>query len=108
MASMMITSPMTSRVMSGQPVKAPAARAPVRVARTVSCSAQQQQSPAVGAIAAAALAAAMTFGQVDAALADVSGLTPCSESKQFAKREKNELKSLDKRLKNVRCFTELW
>ena len=105
MAAMM-TSPLTSRVMSGQPVRAPSARATsMRVARPmVSCSAQQQ-SPAVGAIAAAALAAAVTFGQVDAAFADVSGLTPCSESKQFAKREKNELKALDKRLKNVRCPT---
>ena len=85
----------------GQPVKAPTVRAPLRVARPVACSAQQQ-SPAVGAIAAAALAAAVSFGQVDAAFADVAGLTPCSESKQFAKREKNELKALDKRLKNVR------
>lgn len=33
--------------------------------------------------------------------ADVSGLTKCSESKQFAKRQKNELKALDKRLKLV-------
>ena len=97
---------LTSRVMTGQPVKAPTARAPVRVARPVSCSAQQQ-SPAVGAIAAAALAAAVSFGQVDAAFADVAGLTPCSESKQFAKREKNELKALDKRLKNVRPDREL-
>ena len=73
----------------------------MRMARPVACSAQQQK-PMVGAIAAAALAAALTFGQVDAAFADVAGLTPCSESKGFAKRQKNELKALDKRLRNVR------
>jgi len=86
-------------VFKGQPLKAPTARAPMRVARAVACSAQQQK-PAVGAIAAAALAAAVSFGQVDAAYADIAGLTPCSESKGFAKRQKNELKALDKRLKN--------
>lgn len=81
-------------------MRASAARAPMRVSRPVVCSAQQK--PVVGAIAAAALAAALTFGQVDAALADVAGLTPCSESKGFAKRQKNELKALDKRMKLVR------
>ena len=53
-------------------------------------------------MAAAALAAALAFGSVEAAKADISGLTPCSESKGFAKRQKNELKALDKRLKKVR------
>ena len=43
----------------------------------------------------------MAFGSVDAAKADISGLTPCSESKQFAKREKNEIKALTKRLGKV-------
>jgi hypothetical protein len=42
------------------------------------------------------------FGNVEAAYADISGLTPCSESKAFAKREKGELKTLNKRLKQVR------
>merc|ERR1711862_651214 len=31
--------------------------------------------------------------------ADISGLTPCAESKAFAKRKKQELKDLEKRLK---------
>lgn len=125
------------------------------------CSAQQQERPQFGSVlAAAALAAAVSLGSVEAAQvgslarsiplfisylprftchasqlddaclhlsrlrlrldncpisvpslpfdltlgeqADVSGLTKCSESKQFAKRQKNELKSLDKRLKLVR------
>ena len=90
----------------GQALRAPAARAPMRVARPVACSAQQQK-PAAGAIAAVALAAALTVGQVDSAYADVAGLTPCSESKGFAKRQKNELKALDKRLKNVSCHSRL-
>jgi len=51
------------------------------------------------AAAAAALAIAFGFGQVDAAYADVAGLTPCSQSKAFAKRKKNEVKGLNKRLK---------
>ncbi|CAA2934410.1 photosystem I reaction center subunit III, chloroplastic-like [Olea europaea subsp. europaea] len=33
------------------------------------------------------------------ASADISGLTPCKESKQFAKREKQELKKLESSLK---------
>lgn len=55
------------------------------------------------AVAAAALAAVIGFGQVNAAKADISGLTPCSESKAYQKRLKNELKALNKRLKNVRA-----
>jgi len=51
------------------------------------------------AAAAAALAVAFGFGTVDSAYADVAGLTPCSESKAFAKRKKNEVKALSKRLK---------
>jgi photosystem I subunit III len=72
----------------------------VRAARAVSCSAESQKQVGT-AIAAAALAAAVGFGSVDAAYADVAGLTPCSESKAFAKREKNEVKALNKRLKQV-------
>ena len=72
------------------------------VARAASCSAEERAPLQLGkAVAAAALAAAMTFGSVDAAKADISGLTPCSESKQFAKRQKNEVKALTKRLGKV-------
>ncbi|CAO2815588.1 unnamed protein product [Amaranthus hypochondriacus] len=35
----------------------------------------------------------------DAAMADIAGLTPCKESKQFAKREKQSLKKLETALK---------
>lgn len=71
-------------------------------AARVVCSAERQEaSKQLGtAAAAAALAVAFGFGQVDAAYADVAGLTPCSQSKAFAKRQKNELKALTKRLKN--------
>jgi hypothetical protein len=70
----------------------------VAVARPVSCSAQKEKATAV---AAAALAVALSFGQVDAAYADVAGLTPCSESKAFQKREKKEIATLQKRLKQA-------
>ncbi|PSC72813.1 Photosystem I reaction center subunit III [Micractinium conductrix] len=78
--------------------KAPVARAPV--ARAVSCSAEKKEASTVAGVAAAALALTFSFGAVDAAYADVAGLTPCSESKAFAKRKKNEVKALNKRLKN--------
>lgn len=51
------------------------------------------------ALTAAALAAVLSFGAVEQAKADVSGLTPCSQSKGFQKRQKNEIKGLQKRLK---------
>lgn len=77
------------------------AKRPAVVAR-VSCSAERQETvnKLGSAAAAAALAVAFSFGSADAAFADVAGLTPCSESKAFAKRKKNEVKGLNKRLKN--------
>lgn len=55
--------------------------------------------------AAVALSAVVSLGAVDAASADVAGLTPCSESKAFAKQQKKEVKALEKRKKNVRSST---
>ena len=71
--------------------KAAAARAPV--ARAVCCSAEKQEAgkQVVTGVAAAALALTVGFGSVDAAYADVAGLTPCADSKAFAKRKKNEV-----------------
>ena len=70
--------------------------------RPVVCAAQRAEGPKPAtALAAAALAVALGLGSVDAARADIAGLTPCSESKAFAKREKNELKALEKRMKQV-------
>jgi photosystem I subunit III len=70
-------------------------------ARAVVCSAERQEATKQMGTAAAAAALAMVvgFGSVDAAYADIAGLTPCSESKAFAKRKKNEVKGLQKRLK---------
>eukprot|EP00897_Mesotaenium_endlicherianum_P000573 jgi/Mesen1/10516/ME000083S10012 len=73
-------------------------------ARTV-CSVEKEQTVAVTAgrtAAAVALAAILSTGSFAApqdALADISGLTPCKESKAFAKREKNEIKKLNSRIK---------
>ncbi|XP_021775586.1 photosystem I reaction center subunit III, chloroplastic [Chenopodium quinoa] len=58
----------------------------------------------VGANAAAALALSSVLLSSwtvapDAAMADIAGLTPCKESKQFAKREKQALKKLQSSLK---------
>ena len=80
----------------------PAAR--TVVPRKVVCHAHRQESvKQIGsALAATALAAALSLSAVDAAKADVAGLTPCSESKPYAKRQKNEVKALQKRLKQVR------
>ncbi|KAL4534634.1 hypothetical protein Ndes2526B_g05568 [Nannochloris sp. 'desiccata'] len=76
------------------------AKRPVAAARVV-CSAENKDASKQLGTAAAAAALALTFGltAVDAAYADVAGLTPCSESKAFAKRKKNEVKALNKRLK---------
>lgn len=51
--------------------------------------------------AALALSSILVSSTVPAlpALADISGLTPCKESKQFAKREKQSLKKLESSLK---------
>ena len=59
------------------------------------------------ALTAAALAAVMGFSSVQEADADVSGLTPCSESKGYAKRQKNEVKGLQKRLKQVQTSNRI-
>lgn len=71
------------------------------VARSAVCSAQKEGKFLGKALTAAALAAVLSFGAVEQAKADVSGLTPCSQSKGFQKRQKNEIKGLQKRLKQV-------
>jgi len=53
----------------------------------------------VAPAAAAALALVVGLGNVQPAAADIAGLTPCSQSKAFAKLEKKEVKTLEKRLK---------
>ena len=71
------------------------AKRPVAAARVV-CSAERQEVGKLATVAAtAAMAVAFSFGTVDAAFADVAGLTPCSESKAFAKRQKNRGQGLE-------------
>merc|ERR1711907_813173 len=52
-------------------------------------------------LAAVALAATISVSNVEEAQAkkDISGLTPCAKSKPYAKREKQAVKALTKRLK---------
>lgn len=71
--------------------------------RQVVCqAARPEPAKQLGNVAAATiLAAALSFTAVDAAKADIAGLTPCSQSKAYAKRQKNEIKGLNKRLKQV-------
>ena len=70
------------------------------VINKVVCSAEKNGAQQMGkAAAAVALSAVLGLTAVDAAMADVAGLTPCSESKAFAKRKKQEIKGLNKRLK---------
>lgn len=66
------------------------------------CQAAKEGVNAQQLVAAAALATALSLGAVDAAKADISGLTPCSKSKAFAKLEKKELKKLTQRKKQAR------
>ncbi|KAF5472120.1 hypothetical protein F2P56_008861 [Juglans regia] len=49
--------------------------------------------------AALALSSIILSAPVPAAMADIAGLTPCKESKQFAKREKQQIKKLESSLK---------
>lgn len=80
-----------------------------RSSRTVLCAVQEGADVREGvlgagkaAIAAAALAAVVSFGAVEDAKADIAGLTPCSESKQYARRQKKEISGLTKRLAKVK------
>ena len=69
------------------------------VNRAVVCAADKTEQLGKAA-AAVVLSAVIGLTVVDAAQADVAGLTPCSQSKAFAKRKKQEVKALNKRLKN--------
>ncbi|XP_078433728.1 photosystem I reaction center subunit III, chloroplastic-like [Wolffia australiana] len=68
----------------------------------ITCSAAQQNdtpSPLKAVTAAVALSAVLLSAPVGPAAADIAGLTPCKESKAFAKREKQALKKLEVSLK---------
>lgn len=65
-----------------------------------SSSCDEQSSCNLKAFSAAlALSSVLLSVPVLPASADISGLTPCKESKQFAKREKQQIKKLESSLK---------
>jgi photosystem I subunit 3 len=69
---------------------------------SASCDETETVAQAAGKLATALAMAAIVGGSdmaVPEARADVAGLTPCKESKGFAKREKQEIKKLESRLK---------
>jgi len=82
----------TSSVASTRAVRPSVARR-----ANVVCSAQAVDAKQM--VAAAALATIVGFSAVEPAQADIAGLTPCSSSKAFAKRNKNEVKKLNQRKK---------
>merc|ERR550514_118092 len=55
-------------------------------------------SPILPAVKALYLAGILSVNFCDYSKADISGLTPCSQSKAFAKRKKQEVKELQKRM----------
>jgi len=71
-----------------------------RAARPVTCQAQAEDAgkKVAKTVAAAALAAVVSFGAVDAAFADIAGLTPCAGSKAYERKKKKSLGRLEKRL----------
>jgi len=95
---------LSSKNFLGSSVKAPAFVKNVK-ARTV-CSVSEEKKPfgetagkVATALALAAIVGTAPFAAPEDAMADVAGLTPCKESKGFAKREKQEIKKLESRLK---------
>ncbi|GMH38188.1 hypothetical protein BSKO_06072 [Bryopsis sp. KO-2023] len=100
MATVFCASPLQVSSKCGlKPLKAKASTPkPVRAVRAVSCSAETPNKNVATTVAAAALAAVVSFGAVGEAQADIAGLTPCAESKAFKKRENKEVKGLQKRM----------
>ena len=70
------------------------------------CSLEDANKKAAAlAVAAAVAVSAPMMAPSEAFARDVkpyAGLTPCKKNKAFAKREKGEIKALEKRLKKVR------
>ncbi|KAL4334952.1 hypothetical protein GQ457_07G030580 [Hibiscus cannabinus] len=62
------------------------------------CSSDKSAPPLQAFSAALALSSILLSAPLPA-VADISGLTPCKESKQFAKREKQQIKKLESSLK---------
>ncbi|KAF6166159.1 hypothetical protein GIB67_023869 [Kingdonia uniflora] len=60
---------------------------------------QTTETPSLQAFSAALALSSILLSSPLPASADIAGLTPCKESKQFAKREKQQLKKLESSLK---------
>ncbi|KAK8641949.1 hypothetical protein V6N13_011316 [Hibiscus sabdariffa] len=63
------------------------------------CSSSDKSAPPLQAFSAALALSSILLSAPLPAVADISGLTPCKESKQFAKREKQQIKKLESSLK---------
>jgi len=75
-----------------------ATRAPRATVAPKAVTTASMDKKAAASLAAAAVIASVPLAEAPA-MADVAGLTPCKDSKAFAKREKAELKALNRRLK---------
>ena len=89
-------------------------RRSVVVACTSSCPKTEKKEGVKKAVASAALSAFLAAGvptlpgvPLAAEPAEAGPLVPCETSKAFKKREKNEVKALEKRLKLVRTGLRL-
>ncbi|PKA61946.1 Photosystem I reaction center subunit III, chloroplastic [Apostasia shenzhenica] len=76
---------------------------------SISCSSSEPQQPKPALQDLKTFSAALALSSIllssaatspPPAAADIAGLTPCKESKQFAKREKQSIKKLESALKN--------
>ncbi|KAJ1414419.1 Photosystem I PsaF, reaction centre subunit III [Sesbania bispinosa] len=75
-----------------------------RLSTTILCSSnpnpeKSDASSQLKAFSAALALSSILFSAPLPAVADISGLTPCKDSKQFAKREKQQIKKLESSLK---------
>lgn len=98
LATPLLANEIATRTASSSRVASPARKSLLPV-----CSADSREARVVdkvGQVASAlALAAVVATGLPEPANADVAGLTPCSASKAFDKREKTSIKKLTSRLK---------
>ncbi|KAK8678626.1 hypothetical protein V6N13_144121 [Hibiscus sabdariffa] len=63
------------------------------------CSSSDKSASPLQAFSAALALSSILLSAPLPAVADISGLTPCKDSKQFAKREKQQIKKLESSLK---------
>lgn len=95
--SMSLTIP-TNLVLNPRSNKSLSQSLPKSTARFV-CSDDKSTPQSMKAFSAAVALSSILLSAPMPAVADISGLTPCKESKQFAKREKQQIKKLESSLK---------